>query len=87
MPKFLLSIFLFVLAGLPVHLLAQKINDDYRLHIRKATSSVQIDGVMEEKSWLEADVADNFTIVTTTSNLPILEEVEALKFYKKRSLD
>lgn len=34
-----------------------------------------------------ADVADNFTIVTTTSNLPILEEVEALKFYKKRSLD
>ena len=34
-----------------------------------------------------ADVRDNFTIVTTSSNLPNLEEVETLKYYKKRSLD
>jgi len=77
MPKSLLLIFLFVLAGLPMHLLAQKINNDYRLQIRKAASAVQIDGVMEEEDWLTADVADNFYMILPidTSYAEVLTEV------------
>src|SRR5690606_30727684 len=77
MPKPLLLIFLFVLAGLPFHLLAQKINNDYRLHIRKAASAVQIYVVIEEEDWLTADVADNFYMLLPidTSYAEVLTEI------------
>jgi len=77
MPKSLLLFFLFVLAGLPFRLLAQKINNDYRLHVRKAQSTVQIDGVMDEASWLQADVADDFYMILPmdTSYAEVLTEV------------
>lgn len=39
---------------------AQKINESYQLNIRKATSPIRIDGVMDEPAWLEADVAQDF---------------------------
>ncbi|MEX2569195.1 MAG: DUF5916 domain-containing protein [Cyclobacteriaceae bacterium] len=41
----------------------QKINEDYRLEIRKATSPVAIDGKMEEKAWMDADVAEDFFMI------------------------
>lgn len=39
---------------------AQKKNSAYQLHIRKATSSIVVDGEMNEQSWQDADVARNF---------------------------
>lgn len=38
----------------------QKINESYQLNIRKATSPIRIDGVMDEQTWLDADVAQDF---------------------------
>src|ERR1700761_6290353 len=42
---------------------AQKANANYRYHIKRATSDISIDGVMNEHAWMEADSADNFHMV------------------------
>ena len=39
---------------------AQKKNEDYKLHIQKASSPIVIDGAMDEQAWLDADVATDF---------------------------
>ena len=44
--------------------LAQKINAAYRLQIQKASTPIVVDGLMEEASWLEADVASSFFMIT-----------------------
>ncbi|WP_373016342.1 DUF5916 domain-containing protein [Mucilaginibacter sp.] len=38
----------------------QKKNANYKLHIRRATSPIKIDGLMDEADWLNADSAANF---------------------------
>ena len=45
-------------------LFAQKINADYKLHIRKASSEIHIDGVLDEKAWEDAEVATDFYMIT-----------------------
>src|SRR5687768_7758372 len=42
---------------------AQKKNDTFQLHIRAATSTLKIDGVMDEDAWLQSDVATDFYMV------------------------
>ncbi|EKB49520.1 hypothetical protein B879_01816 [Cecembia lonarensis LW9] len=44
--------------------LAQKINSDYRLHISKISDPISIDGVMDEETWLSAEVATDFFMIT-----------------------
>lgn len=48
---------------LSVPALAQKKNEAFRLHIRKATTPVKIDGVPDEPVWQEAEVAGDFNMV------------------------
>jgi hypothetical protein len=43
---------------------AQKINSNYRLHIQKATSPIEIDGEWDEQAWLDAEVASDFFMIT-----------------------
>ena len=40
-----------------------KKNQAYRLHIRHASSAIQIDGVIDEKAWNDAEVAKDFFMV------------------------
>lgn len=54
---------LLVIAGANSHLLAQKINSEYRLYIKKASSPIIIDGEMDEQAWLDADVAEDFYMI------------------------
>jgi hypothetical protein len=42
----------------------QKINEDYRLHIKKASSSIEINGVIDEQAWKDAEVASDFFMIT-----------------------
>lgn len=42
----------------------QKINAKYELHIKEASSPIQIDGVIDEIAWQEAEVATNFHMIT-----------------------
>jgi len=39
---------------------AQKANESYRYHIKKAVSPLVIDGVMDEEAWLQAESAKTF---------------------------
>lgn len=59
----LVFITLFLLCAIG-RLQAQKINEEYRLHIKKASSTIQIDGVIDEQAWREAEVASNFHMIT-----------------------
>jgi hypothetical protein len=43
--------------------IAQKKNESFRLNIRKATSSIVIDGKADDKAWTDTDVADDFYMV------------------------
>ena len=58
---FLLFLIVFIPA---LELYAQKINDSYRLHIKKANSEIIIDGALDEQAWLEAEVASDFYMIT-----------------------
>jgi hypothetical protein len=42
---------------------AQKKNEAFQLHIRRATSPVKIDGMMDEPAWQAADVATDFHMI------------------------
>jgi hypothetical protein len=55
----ILSVFLFH----SLSLVAQKKNESYQIHLRKASSLITIDGHLDEPPWTEADVATNFYMV------------------------
>src|SRR5690606_11822035 len=42
---------------------AQKVNSHFRIHIKKASSPIRIDGVIDEPAWAEAEVASDFYMV------------------------
>lgn len=42
---------------------AQKINESYQLHMKRASSPLLIDGILDEQAWLDADVASDFYMV------------------------
>jgi len=53
---------------------AQKANESYRYHIKKAVSPLVIDGVMDEEAWLQAESAKDFYMMipmdTSFANVP-----------------
>lgn len=64
MTRSLTLLFLFLSLLLVFEAKAQKINDAYRLQIRKASSEIIIDGILDEQAWLEAEVATDFYMIT-----------------------
>lgn len=56
---------------------AQKENEEYQLHIKRTSSAIHIDGVMDEQAWNEAEVATNFFMVLPmdTSHAKVKTEV------------
>lgn len=52
-----------ILLIFPLVAVAQKKNEAFQLHIRRATSPVKIDGVMDEPAWQAADVATDFHMI------------------------
>ncbi len=45
------------------YLKAQKKNETFQLNIRPSSGEIKIDGIMDEESWLQADVATDFFMV------------------------
>ncbi|WP_009034773.1 DUF5916 domain-containing protein [Indibacter alkaliphilus] len=41
----------------------RKINSDYRLHIKSVSDPISIDGVMDEETWAEAEIATDFFMI------------------------
>lgn len=62
MRKFILTVLILIIT-VPF-LFAQKINSQYQLHIRKASSEVRIDGAIDEQAWQDAEVATDFYMIT-----------------------
>ena len=56
---------------------SQKKNDSFKLHIRKASSPILIDGVVNEPAWADADIATDFHMVLPmdTSKAKVRTEV------------
>ena len=56
---------------------AQKKNGNYQLHIHKASSNIEVDGVVDELAWKEADIAKDFFMVLPmdTSHANVKTEV------------
>ncbi len=72
--------------SLPIVFFGQKKNAAYQLPIRKANTSIQIDGAPDENAWKEAAVAANFFMVLPmdTSKAKVLTEVRMT--YDKENL-
>lgn len=44
-------------------LLAQKVNENFKLLCNRATDGISIDGVLDEETWINADVAEDFHMI------------------------
>lgn len=65
---------------------AQKKNKDFRLHIRKTTSPVIIDGIINEKAWQKTDVADDFYMVLPQDTSKASDHSEIRMTYDDKNL-
>lgn len=54
---------LLYLSGNFLSLKAQKKNEQFQIHIGKTSSAIKVDGIMNEETWKNAEVAKNFFMV------------------------
>lgn len=80
------TITLFISVILSCFLFAQKKNASYQLYIHKANSAIQVDGIMEENSWKEAEVAGNFYMVLPMDTSLATVRTEVRMTYDKQNL-
>ncbi len=79
--------FLFLLIGMiMLQTNAQKKNEAFRLNIRKTTSPVIIDGIVDEEAWKNADVADDFFMVLPTDTGKANQHSEIRMTYDDKNL-
>ncbi len=66
--------------------LGQKINDDYKLHIKRASSSISIDGMVDEQAWEDAEVAKDFYMILPMDTSYSQVETEVMMTYDSEHL-
>ena len=71
-----------ILFSFSLPLIAQKVNHNFRFHIKRTTDVVTIDGLENDKAWAEADAADSFYSV-----LPMDYQEARVKTNVKMSFD
>ncbi len=76
------SLFLGVLSSV----CAQKKNEDFRLHIRKTTEPIVIDGVGDDKAWQATEVAKDFFMVLPNDDGPANEQTEIRMTYDDKNI-
>lgn len=62
-PKLPAALLIVCAFALQLPLFAQKKNSAYVLHIKRSASAINIDGIMDEDGWLQAEVAEKFFMV------------------------
>ncbi len=77
---------LFILCLVSLHLSAQKKNEQYRLHIMQSSSIINIDGIMDEDAWQNADVARNFHMVSPMDTSYANAQSEVRMTYDEKNL-
>ncbi len=77
--SYLVRFFLIIIVGTtPLSIFAQKKNEAYQLHIRKTESTIKVDGIIDEETWKNAEVAKDFFMVlpmdTSFAKAPVISE-------------
>src|SRR5688572_13798593 len=78
------TLVLFVVFQLPLQ--AQKKNEAFKIFIKPTSSSIQVDGVMNEAAWLEADVAKDFYMVLPMDTSAAKVKTEVRMTYDQKNL-
>ncbi|MEN8124855.1 MAG: DUF5916 domain-containing protein [Bacteroidota bacterium] len=79
--------FLFFLYGIiMLQLNAQKKNEAFRLNIRKTTFPIIIDGIANDKAWMDTDVADDFFMVLPQDTSKANQHSEIRMTYDDKNL-
>ncbi len=65
---------------------AQSKNESFRLHIKKAISSIHIDGVGDEADWESAEVATDFFMVTPMDTSKATDPTEIRMTYDDKNI-
>jgi hypothetical protein len=55
---------LLIINLIPLEVSAQKINEKYQYHIKKATSGIRIDGKLDDAQWQNCEIAKDFWMIT-----------------------
>ncbi len=65
---------------------AQKKNEQFQIHIGKASSAIKVDGIMDEKAWKNAEVAKDFYMVLPMDTSQALVQTEVRMAYDENNL-
>src|SRR6476660_2375496 len=70
----------------PRYLQAQKKNASYQLKLKPATSEIRVDGVADERTWTDANVASNFFMVQPMDTSFAKVRTDVMMSYDKENL-
>lgn len=65
---------------------AQVHSDQYRLYVNKTTEAIEIDGLLDESTWVQADRAKNFIQNFPTDTLPATSQTEIMAAFNDEYL-
>src|SRR5688572_30071223 len=65
---------------------AQKKNEAFHLQLKTASSPIKIDGIMDEESWIQADVASDFFMVLPMDTSMAKVKTEVRMTYDQQNL-
>ena len=65
-------------------LYSQKINQDFKIHLKKIDEKIKIDGRINENEWKNADVAKNFFMITPVDGKKAQQESEVRILYDEK---
>ncbi len=77
---------LFFICLISFALHAQKKNDVFKIHVKKASSDIKIDGLMEEAAWQNAEVAKNFSMILPMDTSKAKAHTEVRMTYDEHNL-
>lgn len=66
--------------------MAQKKNESFRLHIKKTTSPIVIDGIADDAAWKNTEKADDFFMVLPMDNRKATEKSEIRMAYDDKNI-
>src|SRR5688572_10835508 len=78
------TLVLFIVSHLSLQ--AQKKNEAFKISIKPTNSSIQVDGVMDEAAWHEADVAKDFYMVLPMDTSAARVKTEVRMTYDQQNL-
>ena len=71
---------------LPLHLLGQINLENYRLSIKKTQESIKIDGILDETTWKDAEIAKDFFMITPVDSGKATQLSEARVSFDEENL-